>query len=66
MRLLNEALLRVMTWVRRDEGQTLVEYGLIVGLVSIAAIVVMVTMGAEIGSVFTKIKDVLAGVAIPV
>jgi pilus assembly protein Flp/PilA len=55
MRLLNEALLRVMTWVRREEGQTLVEYGLIVGLVSVAAIVVMITMGEAIQGVFTDV-----------
>jgi pilus assembly protein Flp/PilA len=63
MRLLNEALTRLMTWVRREEGQTLVEYALIVGLVSIAAIVVMVLMGTEIGNVFTKITTELGGVA---
>jgi pilus assembly protein Flp/PilA len=63
MRLLNEALLRVMTWTRREKGQTLVEYALIVGLVSIAAIVIMVLMGTEIGNVFTKITTQLGGVA---
>jgi len=51
-----------MTWLRRDEGQTLVEYALIVGLVSIAAIVIMVTMGGAIGDVFTAITDELGGV----
>ena len=65
MRLLNEALIRVTTWLRRDEGQTLVEYALIVGLVSIAAILLMITMGGEIGNVFDKITDELAGVSFP-
>jgi pilus assembly protein Flp/PilA len=63
MRLLNEALIRMMTWLRRDEGQTLVEYALIVGLVSIAAIVIMILMGDEIGNVFSKITTELSGVA---
>jgi len=62
MRLLN----KVLSWLRRDKGQTLVEYALIVGLVSIAAIVVMIAMGGEIGTVFGKITDVLGGVSIPV
>jgi pilus assembly protein Flp/PilA len=62
MRLLN----KVLSWLRRDEGQTLVEYALIVGLVSIAAIVIMIAMGGEIGNVFQKITDVLSGVSIPV
>ena len=59
MRLLD----KVLSWLRRDEGQTLVEYALIVGLVSIAAIVIMVIMGTEIGNVFTKITTELQGVA---
>jgi pilus assembly protein Flp/PilA len=63
MRLLNEALTRLTTWLRRDEGQTLVEYALIVGLVSIAAIVIMVLMGGAIGDVFQAITDELGGVA---
>lgn len=55
MRLLIEALSRMTSWLRREEGQTLVEYGLIVGLVSVAAIAVMVTMGGAIGSLFGDI-----------
>lgn len=62
MRLLN----RVVTWLRREKGQTLVEYALIVGLVSIAAILVMITMGGAIGDVFDAITGALGGVSIPV
>ena len=61
MRLLN----KVLSLLRRDEGQTLVEYALIVGLVSVAAITVMVTMGGEIGNLFTRITDELIG-AVPI
>jgi len=55
MRLINEGLMRVMTWLRRDEGQTLVEYALIVALISIAAIAVMFTLGGKIGDTFQSI-----------
>jgi pilus assembly protein Flp/PilA len=60
MRLLNEALLRVMATFEgmrphREEGQTLVEYALIIALISIAAIAVMVTLGGKISSTFTNI-----------
>ena len=58
MRLLN----RLVTWARRDKGQTLVEYALIVGLVSIAAILVMITMGGAIGDVFDAITGKLGAV----
>jgi pilus assembly protein Flp/PilA len=59
MRLLN----KVLSWLRRDEGQTLVEYALIVGLVSIAGIVAMMLMGDSITSVFTNIGAALGAVA---
>jgi pilus assembly protein Flp/PilA len=66
MRMLNDALLWTMAtfhaWKPRtsdEKGQTLVEYALIVGLVSIAAILVMIVMGTAIGGVFTKITDKL-------
>jgi Flp pilus assembly pilin Flp len=56
MRLINEALLRVMTWMRRDEGQTLVEYALIIALVSVALVVALGLLSGKIGDVFTAIE----------
>jgi Flp pilus assembly pilin Flp len=62
MRLLNEALTRLTTWVRRDEGQTLIEYGLIAALISI---VIVGAFALGLGSAFTglvsKITSALAG-----
>jgi Flp pilus assembly pilin Flp len=55
MRLINEALLRVMTWTRRDEGQTLVEYALIIALVSVALVAALGFLKGDIADVFTKI-----------
>lgn len=63
MRFISDALIRLMSWMREEKGQTLVEYALIVGLVSIAAIVVMITMGGAIGDVFSAITNQLGGVA---
>lgn len=63
MRFISDALIRLMSWMREEKGQTLVEYALIVGLVSIAAIVVMITMGGAIGDVFTAITTQLGGVS---
>jgi Flp pilus assembly pilin Flp len=55
MRLLNEALLRVMTWTRRDEGQTLVEYALIIALVSVAIVGALIALRGGITGVFQDI-----------
>lgn len=60
MRLLNEALLRLMTWARRDEeGQTLVEYGLIIVLVSVALVVALGLFRDDIAAVFSNIGGTL-------
>lgn len=39
----------------KEQGQGLVEYGLILVLVSIAAVVIMSTLGAELTGVFNDI-----------
>jgi pilus assembly protein Flp/PilA len=44
-----------LTKVRRQKGQGMVEYALILVLVSIVVIVILVTMGAQIANVFSNI-----------
>jgi Flp pilus assembly pilin Flp len=45
----------------RDEGQTLVEYALIIALVSIALITALVAMTDALNGVFGKITSILGG-----
>lgn len=45
--------------VANEEGQTLVEYGLILALVSITVIGVLGLLAGGIGGVFTEITDAL-------
>jgi Flp pilus assembly pilin Flp len=47
--------------VRREEGQTLVEYALIIALVSIALITALGAMTTALDGVFAKITSVLNG-----
>jgi pilus assembly protein Flp/PilA len=49
--------------VKEEAGQTLVEYGLIVALLSIAAIVILGTLGGNIVDVFTTVSTKLEGAA---
>ena len=45
--------------VREEEGQSLVEYGLILGLVSVALIAVLGTMRAELSKIFESVAKSL-------
>jgi pilus assembly protein Flp/PilA len=61
---INDLLTRVLVKfqeMKEESGQTLVEYGLIVALLSIAAIVILSTLGQDIVNVFetvsTKLQD---------
>ncbi len=50
---------------KNESGQSLVEYGLILGLIAVAAIAILVTLGPQISGVFsnvsTEISDVPGG-----
>ena len=48
-------------WLESDEGQGLVEYALIILLVSIVVIGVLTTLGGGVKAVFTTINGTLAG-----
>jgi pilus assembly protein Flp/PilA len=54
----------VLAWLsqfdREDEGQGMVEYALILVLVSVVAIVILGTVGDNVVAVFTRISEGLA------
>jgi Flp pilus assembly pilin Flp len=47
------------TRARREEGQALVEYALIVSLIAVAAVAVLQLTGNSIVNIFTKVKNEL-------
>ncbi len=50
----------VTHWLNsREEGQGLVEYSLIIALVSIAAVVTLTALGADVSSTFSTISGKL-------
>ena len=56
-------MLKVYLWVRNllegEQGQSLTEYALILVLIAIAAIAIMTTLGTQIATTFTTVKDAL-------
>jgi pilus assembly protein Flp/PilA len=47
--------------LRREEGQAMVEYGILVSLISIAAIVVILLIGPQLVTIFGKVVTALGG-----
>ena len=44
-------------WFKDEEGQGMVEYGLIVGLIAIVVIVALVALGPKIRDMFQDVND---------
>lgn len=47
--------------LREDRGQGLVEYGLIIGLISLVAIAMLTSMGGSLTGMFDSISGKLTG-----
>jgi pilus assembly protein Flp/PilA len=47
-----------------EEGQALTEYGLIIGLIAVVCITLLILLGEQIGTVFTRITAALTGAGI--
>lgn len=45
--------------LKEESGQTMVEYGLLIALISIAVIAVLVLLGPNIAGFFTTVNDQL-------
>ena len=46
-----------MTFLKDENGQGMVEYALILGLIAVAAVVVLVVLGPKITKLFSKAND---------
>lgn len=54
---------KIQSLLNREEGQGMVEYSLIIGLVAIAVVGAVVLLGGQIEAVFTNITNTLTGAA---
>lgn len=54
---------QMRSFVRDEEGQDLIEYALLVGLVSLVAVAALTTTGTSVNAIFTAISAKLAAAA---
>jgi len=50
-------------WLKDENGQGMVEYGLIIGLIAIVVIVALIALGPKIKNLFQKSADVMPEVS---
>lgn len=58
---LPELMRMLQRFARDEEGQGLVEYGLVIALVAIAVIGVLTAMGGQLQALFNKVITTLSG-----
>ena len=58
---INEALLQMFVRFRDEQGQALAEYGLILGLIAVVAIIALTLMGTLISGKLDEITTALGG-----
>jgi pilus assembly protein Flp/PilA len=50
---------------RKEDGQAMVEYALILALVSVVSILALTAIGTNVNAIFEAIRDALAAVPLP-
>ena len=51
--------LKVMDYLKREEGQDLVEYALIMGLIALVCVVAITAAGGSVSAIWTAIQGAL-------
>jgi pilus assembly protein Flp/PilA len=57
--------MNITRFVTDDRGADLIEYALLAGLISLAAVATLTTLGTSISGLFGRIKDKLDLVTLP-
>lgn len=50
-------LKQIVKFLKDEEGASAVEYGLIVGLIAVAVVTILVTMGGGLNTLFTSVSS---------
>ncbi|EIF34602.1 Flp pilus assembly protein, pilin Flp [Burkholderia sp. Ch1-1] len=55
----------IQQFLREEDGVAAIEYGLLAGLIAVAIIATITTVGSKLNNVFTYVQNALNGVANP-
>lgn len=61
--MMTKTYVQLMNKIKSRKGQTLVEYGLILALVSIVVIAVLTLLGPQLKNIFSTVTSSLGGAA---
>jgi Flp pilus assembly pilin Flp len=56
-----EAGMHRFTLIRREDGQTMAEYGVVLAVITVALVALFVALSGEIGSALTAVSKALPG-----
>jgi pilus assembly protein Flp/PilA len=59
--MLMQLLAASTTWLRSEDGQGMVEYGLIIALIAVVVIGVLTALGSQVQGMFCKVWTALGG-----
>lgn len=48
------------SFIREDDGATMVEYAILAAIISVAAVVIIAAIGAQVNTAFTGVRDLIA------
>lgn len=51
-----QVIAKLQSLVRRDEGQDLLEYALLVALIAVVSVIAVTAAGVKVSDIFTKIS----------
>jgi pilus assembly protein Flp/PilA len=57
---MKSSFIRLHARLEREEGQALVEYALILGLISVVAIALLSAVGTDVSQILSKVSTALA------
>ena len=49
----------ITRFVREEEGQDLIEYGLLIGIITVACVVTIVILGPKVAAYYTNLNAIL-------